>query len=451
LECYNISRLLNQIISSGNWNSGNAIALKIEGSGYRTAESYEGNSTGPVLTIEYSLECEDDDNDGVLNTCDACPNLNNNLIGTACNDGSACTTGETYDTDCNCTGGTFSDADADGVCDADDPSPNDPCVPIECPVCNEVTLTITFDNYPQETSWEIFDDNSVSVASGGTYGSVIDGSTESYMNCLLPGCYDLEFYDSRSDGICCNYGDGEFKLTNEYGEVLGNGSSFTDVVVINFCINEVQCDTAGEPCNDGDACTTGEIYNATCNCVGGSIVDSDNDGICDGNDICDNFDDSLIGTVCDDGDPCTANETYDSNCECSGGFFQDSDNDRICNAYDICPNFNDNLIGTACDDGDVCTEGETYDISCNCSGGTFQDSDNDGICDAEEVCQEYDILNDNSIINFDIAVSGYIQNNCRIQPGANIEYKAGDYIELTDGFEVEINTDFEAKIEDCNP
>lgn len=41
------------------------------------------------------------------------------IPGRACNDGDSCTTGETYDTDCNCTGGipSTNDSDNDGVCD----------------------------------------------------------------------------------------------------------------------------------------------------------------------------------------------------------------------------------------------------------------------------------------------------------------------------------------------
>lgn len=65
-------------------------------------------------------------------------------------------------------------------------------------------------------------------------------------------------------------------------------------------------------------------------------------------------------------------------------YFQDSDADEICDPQDLCDNFDDNLIGTACDDGDDCTEGETYDSECGCTGGEFIDADNDGVCAAED-------------------------------------------------------------------
>jgi len=222
-------------------------------------------------------------------------------------------------------------------------------------------------------------------------------------------------------------------------------------MTLDFCV-DTQCQTIGQACDDGDPCTTGETYNSTCSCIGGLVSgDSDNDGVCDVSDICPNVDDNLIGEACDDGDPCTSGETYNSNCACSGGVFTDSDNDGTCDGYDICPDLNDGLIGMACEDGDICTEGETYDINCNCSGGTFTDTDNNGICDGEEDCIDHDIVEDNRVINSDVIVSDFIQNNGRIQISSNVKYKAGNYVELTNDFEVEQNTNFEIMIEECTP
>lgn len=47
--------------------------------------------------------------------------------------------------------------------------------------------------------------------------------------------------------------------------------------------------------------------------------DADNDGVCDANDPCPDFDNSLLGMPCDDGDPLTTGETYSDNCNCEGG------------------------------------------------------------------------------------------------------------------------------------
>ena len=59
-------------------------------------------------------DTEDTDGDGTPDFCDSCDNA---LIGTSCDDADVCTTGDVYDSNCNCAG-TFVDADNNGVCDA---------------------------------------------------------------------------------------------------------------------------------------------------------------------------------------------------------------------------------------------------------------------------------------------------------------------------------------------
>jgi len=104
--------------------------------------------------------------------------------------------------------------------------------------CDNTTLSITFDNYPEETSWKIKDDSGAVVFSGGTYGSEADGSTKTIPICIDPGCYTFTIYDSYGDGICCSYGDGSYSYTKDSdGSVLASGSSFTDSDATDFCIN----------------------------------------------------------------------------------------------------------------------------------------------------------------------------------------------------------------------
>lgn len=61
----------------------------------------------------------DSDGDGVCDATDQCPNFDNNLIGTSCDDGDVCTINDTWLSDCNCTG-TVVDTDSDGICDGID-------------------------------------------------------------------------------------------------------------------------------------------------------------------------------------------------------------------------------------------------------------------------------------------------------------------------------------------
>ncbi len=121
-----------------------------------------------------------------------------------------------------------------------------PCTPCSTGCSqNEVTISITFDNYPEETSWTITNSNGATVASGGTYGSEPDGSTLTVSECLPNGCYDFNISDAYGDGICCSYGNGSYSVSGG-GNTLASGSSFTSSESTNFCVGSsppASCDT----------------------------------------------------------------------------------------------------------------------------------------------------------------------------------------------------------------
>ncbi len=120
------------------------------------------------------------------------------------------------------------------------------CAPCSCNG-TEVTVSITLDNYPEETSWSITNAGGAVVASGGTYGSQPDGSTVSGTYCLADGCYDFTINDAYGDGICCAYGNGSYTVSGG-GNTLASGGSFTTSQTTNFCVG------GGGPaptCSDG--------------------------------------------------------------------------------------------------------------------------------------------------------------------------------------------------------
>ncbi len=92
------------------------------------------------------------------------------------------------------------------------------------PACTDVNLSITFDNYPEETSWEITNANNEVVASGGTYASQADGSTINVTECLNAGTYTFTIKDGYGDGICCQYGNGSYSLTSGSTSLASGGS-----------------------------------------------------------------------------------------------------------------------------------------------------------------------------------------------------------------------------------
>ena len=109
-----------------------------------------------------------------------------------------------------------------------------------------LTLTITFDNYPEETSWTLKNSSGSTVASGGTYASQADGSTLVIpINNVPDDCYDFTILDTYGDGICCSYGSGSYSLALTGGSVLASGGSFTSSEVTNFCLPNTRSKTFG--------------------------------------------------------------------------------------------------------------------------------------------------------------------------------------------------------------
>ncbi|UGS23090.1 DUF4832 domain-containing protein [Flavobacterium channae] len=84
-------------------------------------------------------------------------------------------------------------------------------------------LSITFDNYPEETAWELYDADFNVIDSGGITGGAITGyaalgfadrSTFSVVKCLAPGEYTFVIYD--------DYGDGMYTSATVSGSFSGN-------------------------------------------------------------------------------------------------------------------------------------------------------------------------------------------------------------------------------------
>lgn len=116
---------------------------------------------------------------------------------------------------------------------------------------NEVTISITFDNYPEETSWTLVSDSGQTVASGGTYASQPDGSKLTEVLCLPDDCYTFTINDSFGDGICCAYGNGSYSVTDASGS-LASGGSFASSDVTSFCLGAPPAPTCTDGIQNGD-------------------------------------------------------------------------------------------------------------------------------------------------------------------------------------------------------
>lgn len=154
-----------------------------------------------------------------------------------------------------CDGGGSTPTCSDGIQNGDETGID--CGGSSCAPCqtacndNQVNLSITFDNYPEETAWTLTNSGGQTVASGGTYGNQADGSTYTEDLCLPDGCYTFTITDTYGDGICCSYGNGSYSVTGSSG-VLASGGSFGSSEATDFCLGGSPAPTCTDGIQNGD-------------------------------------------------------------------------------------------------------------------------------------------------------------------------------------------------------
>ncbi|NRB49217.1 MAG: S8 family serine peptidase [Saprospiraceae bacterium] len=107
-------------------------------------------------------------------------------------------------------------------------------------------LTIQFDHYPEETSWEVRTPEGILVAAAGPFTEAVGLSTYTQEFVLPEGQYVFAINDSYGDGICCNYGDGNFQLKDSNGSSIIAGTEFTAAASVAFCVR-----ASIDSCQDG--------------------------------------------------------------------------------------------------------------------------------------------------------------------------------------------------------
>ena len=101
----------------------------------------------------------------------------------------------------------------------------------------DITLTITLDEFPNETTWELTDVQDNILFSGGPYATPFATISETW--CLDPRqCYKLTLFDSYGDGFCCGFGEGTYQLTDPDDLILVEGIGNIAVEEeIDFCVD----------------------------------------------------------------------------------------------------------------------------------------------------------------------------------------------------------------------
>ena len=92
----------------------------------------------------------------------------------------------------------------------------------------QVHLTLTTDDWSDETTWEFRDSNDIVLYSGGPYNGTTDDNTtfQESFNVSLDECYTFEIFDLESDGICCDFGNGSYSLRTDDTLIFAGTGNF---------------------------------------------------------------------------------------------------------------------------------------------------------------------------------------------------------------------------------
>lgn len=94
----------------------------------------------------------------------------------------------------------------------------------------ELELEIVQDKFGNQITWKVFASDMTVLASGGPYNMLLGGnSTQTHIeHCTVPAneCVMFAIYDNVGNGICCDYGEGYYRILDSNGNVIvdGNGA-----------------------------------------------------------------------------------------------------------------------------------------------------------------------------------------------------------------------------------
>lgn len=98
----------------------------------------------------------------------------------------------------------------------------------------QVRLVMTYDEYPDENSWEFLQDDEV-VASGSGNNALAE-STVTYEYNINPGSTTFRIFDTQNDGICCSFGLGSYEIYEDDSKLTDSNGEFSGEEITRFTI-----------------------------------------------------------------------------------------------------------------------------------------------------------------------------------------------------------------------
>ncbi|MFZ1790670.1 MAG: zinc metalloprotease [Saprospiraceae bacterium] len=105
-----------------------------------------------------------------------------------------------------------------------------------CTNCKTFSVTIHMDDYPEETYWNVVNENDEIVMMGGRYGSPLAGDSSVVKSCLPYGIYTFHIFDDYDDGLCCGGGIGDYQIGVKDGFYSDGGGVFTTTESKTFLV-----------------------------------------------------------------------------------------------------------------------------------------------------------------------------------------------------------------------
>lgn len=103
-----------------------------------------------------------------------------------------------------------------------------------------LTLDLQLDHYGTETTWDVRTSSGLVIYSGGPYADDPEGQLITREFCLAHDCFTFTIADAVGDGICCDYGEGFYTISDGADNLyLERDGSFGESRSDEFCVTWV--------------------------------------------------------------------------------------------------------------------------------------------------------------------------------------------------------------------